>query len=99
MPGRTAALFAGAVIVNVVVAAAPDGVTVAGLNEQLAPVGNPEQAKLTAALKPFCGVTVSVVVSVPPGLRLSEVGKAANVKLGGARLIVYVAEAIGLWSM
>ena len=40
-------------IVMVVETAPPDGVTVAGLNEQLAPIGKREQAKPTAALKPF----------------------------------------------
>jgi hypothetical protein len=94
--GRAAALFAGAVIVRVVVAALPEGVTVAGLNAHEAPAGNPEQAKLTAALNPFCGVIVSVVVPVPPALSVSELGEAANVKLGGGRLIVYVADATAL---
>lgn len=38
----------------------PDGGAVVGLNEQGAPLGSPEQVKLTAELKPFCGVTVRV---------------------------------------
>jgi len=42
----------------VVAALPPDGVTVVGLNEQVAPLGSPEQVKLTNELKPFCGVTV-----------------------------------------
>ncbi len=44
----------------VVMAALLVGVTVAGLKEQVAEVGRPEQAKVTAVLKPFWGVTVRV---------------------------------------
>ena len=49
-------------IVSCVVAGAPEGDTVAGLKEHVAPVGSPEHAKLTVELKPFCGVTVIVAV-------------------------------------
>ena len=83
-------------IVKVVEAAPPDGVTVVGLKEHEAPLGNPEHAKLTAELKPFCGVTVNVVVPVPPAFAVNEVGDAAKVKLGGGKLIVYVADATAL---
>jgi hypothetical protein len=41
------------VIVRVSVAAVPAGVSVVGAKEQVAPIGNPEQAKLTGALKPY----------------------------------------------
>ena len=57
---RRLAACALAEIVSCVVAAPPDGVTVVGLKEQLAPLGSPEQAKPTVELNPFCGVTVSV---------------------------------------
>jgi hypothetical protein len=70
-------------IVSWVVAAAPEGVTGAGLKEQVAPVGNPEQAKLTAELNPFCGVTVKVTVPWLPLLTESDVGEAPSVKEGG----------------
>jgi len=83
-------------MVNVVVAALPDGVTIAGLNAHVAPNGNPEHAKLTAALNPFCGVTVSVVVPVPPPLTLNEAGAAPSVNVAGGKLIVYVADATAL---
>ncbi len=49
-------------IVSWVVMAAPEGVTWEGLKPQVAPVGRPEQLKLTAELNPPCGVTVSVTV-------------------------------------
>ena len=49
--------------VNVVVAAAPpDGVTVEGIKLQVTPAGSPEQLKLVAPAKPFCGVTEMVTV-------------------------------------
>jgi hypothetical protein len=47
------AVCALAAIVSWVVAAVPDGVTVAGAKEHVAPVGNPEHAKLTGELNPF----------------------------------------------
>lgn len=59
------------VIVRVVAAAPPAGVTVAGLKAQLAPAGRPEHAKVTAELNPFVGVTVTVTVPWPPGCNLS----------------------------
>lgn len=46
--------------VRVVVPAEPFGVTLGGAKLQVAPEGNPEQAKVTAWLKPFVGVTVRV---------------------------------------
>ena len=41
-----------AVMVSIVVAAVPVGVTVDGLKTQFVPAGNPEQAKLTGPLNP-----------------------------------------------
>lgn len=67
--------------------ALPDGVTVAGLKEQVTPEGKPEQAKLTVELKPFCGVAVTIDVPLPPASTVSAFGDAANVKLGGGRLM------------
>ena len=37
-------------------------VVLAGLNDAVTPLGKPEADKLTLALKPFCGVTVIVLV-------------------------------------
>jgi hypothetical protein len=81
-------------MVNCVVAAEPEGVTVAGLKEQVAPAGRPEQAKLTAELNPFCGVTVRV--TLPLVSAVSEAADAARVKLGD-RVMVYVADAMALF--
>jgi hypothetical protein len=71
------------VTVSFVVTAAPDGVTVAGLNEQLAPAGSPLHAKLTAELNPPCGVTVSVRFPALPELTLSEFCETLNANVGG----------------
>jgi len=67
------------VMVSWVVTAAPAGVTVVGLNEHVVPAGNPEQAKLTAELKPLVGVTVIVIAPEPPGFRLRTPGLAVSV--------------------
>ncbi len=84
MLDRTAADCAGAVIVSVVVAAPPDGVTVVGLNAQVAPAGSPEHAKLTTALNPFCGVTTNGNDPVAPGFKLSPFAVGAeSVNEGG----------------
>jgi hypothetical protein len=48
--------------VSWVVMAPPEVVTCGGLKVQVAPVGRPEQLKLTVELNPPCGVTVSVTV-------------------------------------
>jgi hypothetical protein len=75
-------------IVSCVVTAAPEGVTVAGLNEQVAFAGNPEQAKLTVELNPFIGVIVRVVDPCEPELTVSDVGEAVKVNVGGGSIIV-----------
>ena len=83
-------------IVSAVVASAPEGMMLDGLNEQVAPTGSPEQAKLTVELKPYSGVTVNVIVPRLPELTVIEVGNACNVKVGGG-LMVYAAEATALF--
>jgi hypothetical protein len=95
-PSRTTLACALLAIVSCVVAANPEGVTVVGLNEQVAFAGNPEQTKLTAELKPFCGVTVRVTLPCPPDAKVKEEGDVLSVKLGDKRLIVYVPEATAL---
>lgn len=86
--GRKAAECGLVEIVSTVVAAAPEGVTVVGLKEQVAPAGNPEQAKLTAELKPYWGVTESVTVPEAPDLTVKEEGETPNVKFGGGALAI-----------
>ena len=50
-------------IVIWLVTAEPAGITDAGLNAHASPEGKPEQARLTALLNPFDGVTVTVAVA------------------------------------
>jgi hypothetical protein len=87
MPGRIAEALAGALIVTVTFVA-DVGDTEAGLNEHVARAGNPEHAKLTAELNPFCGVIVSVAVPCPPGFTVTDAGATLNANVGGGRLIV-----------
>jgi hypothetical protein len=49
------------VSVNVLVAVAG-----LGLNDAVTPLGRPDADKLTLPLNPFCGVTVIVLVPLPP---------------------------------
>jgi hypothetical protein len=60
------------------------GVTLIGLNEQVANCGRPEQEKLTAWLKPLAEVAVMVAVPVAPCVSVSDVGLTAIEKLGAA---------------
>lgn len=57
---------------SVAVAGAAPGVTDCGLKPQEAPMGRPEQAKLTDCLNPFVGVTVRVIVPIVPDLTVSD---------------------------
>ena len=41
-------------------------VVLVGLKEALTPLGRPKADKLTLPVKPFCGVTVTVLVPLPP---------------------------------
>lgn len=69
------------------------GVTVAGLKLHATPEGRPEQAKLTDALKPLAGVTVSDAVA---GLELVSVplaGLMESEKSGAGAVIVTVSAA------
>jgi len=86
-PGRKAEVPETATVTEVVTAL-PAGVTVAGAKEQVAVAGSPEQAKLTAELKPFCGVTVRVTDPWLPELTVNEAGDAPRVKLGGGVVTV-----------
>ena len=71
-------------ILSVVVTALPAGVTLAGVKVQLAFLGNPVQAKLTAALNPPEGVIVSVAFALWPAATLSEAALADIANEAGA---------------
>jgi hypothetical protein len=64
-------MFADVWMVRVV---GPPVVTVVGLKLQVAPVGRPEQLKLTVPVKPVPGVTVIVLVPLCPAITLMLVG-------------------------
>ncbi len=78
--------LAGAVVVIVSweVTGAPFGVTVAGEKLQLTSEGSPEQAKVTAWLKPPIGVSVSVAVPDCPCLMVKDVALTLREKSGAA---------------
>jgi hypothetical protein len=50
-----------------------------GLNDAVTPLGRPEADKLTLPLKPFCGVTLIVLVPLPPCVIVKLVGDAERV--------------------
>ena len=64
-----------AVSVNVLLLAA----VLLGLNEAVTPLGRPDANKLTLPLKPFCGVTVMVLVPVVPCAIVKLFGNADRV--------------------
>ena len=67
-----------AVRVNVLVP-----VVLAGLNDAVTPLGRPDADKLTLPLKPFCGVTVIVLVPLVPCVMARLFGDAESEKFGG----------------
>src|SRR6185437_13371836 len=72
-----------AIVIVVVAAFLPSGVTVAGLKLHVVPAGSPEQSKVTEELKPFSGVIVRVALPELPEGMVTEGGFAPKVKLGG----------------
>jgi len=54
-------------------------VVLLGLKEAVTPLGRPEADKLMLPLKPFCGVTVIVLVPLLPCTRVTPFGKAESV--------------------
>jgi hypothetical protein len=69
--------------------AAPEGVTVAGLKEQVTPKVGSEQVRLIAELNPYCGVTVRFTVPDEPELIVSEAGEVPSVKFGAGALMTW----------
>ena len=55
-----------------------------GFKLALAPDGAPEALNVTVPVKPFCGVTVMVLVPLPPWVTVTLVGDADSVKFGWA---------------
>lgn len=71
-----------AIVIVVVAAVVPLGVTAEGEKLHVAPDGSPEQAKFTAELKPFIGVTDKPMVALCPGVTETLVEAAASVNDG-----------------
>ena len=53
-----------------------------GLNETVTPLGRPEADRLTLPLKPFCGITVIVLVPPAPCVITKLAGDVESPKLG-----------------
>jgi hypothetical protein len=62
----------------------PEPLTEVGLRLAVPPVGAPEALKLTLPVKPFCAVTVIVLVPLFPCVTVTLVGDADRVKFGCA---------------
>jgi hypothetical protein len=67
-----------AVSVNVLVF-----VVLLGLNDAVTPLGSPDADRLTVPLKPFCGVTVMVLVPLVPCAITKLFGEVESEKFGG----------------
>jgi len=65
-----------AVRVNVLVLA-----VLVGLNDAVTPFGKPDADKLTLLLKPFCALTVTLLVPLAPCSIVKLLGDAESVKL------------------
>ncbi len=60
----------------------------AGLNAAVTPLGRPDADKLTPALNPFCGVTVTVLMPLVPWVMVKLPGDADRLKSGGGAFTV-----------
>ena len=58
-----------------------------GLNDAVTPLGRPDADKLTLLLKPFCGVTVMVLVPVVPWTIFRLFGDAERTKFAGSATV------------
>jgi len=77
--------FVLALIVNVMDAADPEGVTAAGEKMHVVPESNPEQLNDIEEENPFTGVTEIVLVPLCPGTTVSDAGEAVIEKSGVGR--------------
>jgi hypothetical protein len=82
-------------MVTVEVTGPLEGVTLAGLKEQVEYAGSPEQERVVAELKPLEGVMVMTAVVEPPGATVAEGGFAATAKpAAGAVMVIVCAEEV-----
>ena len=80
--GRARAALSTVVLIDSVTVVVPLVCTVGVPNEQVEPVGSPEQANASDWMNPLLGVTVRVVVAVCPPVTVSAAGDAAMLKSG-----------------
>jgi len=59
-------------------------VVLLGLNDAVTPLGGTEVARLTLPVKPFCGVTVIVLVPLVPWVIVTLLGDLDRLKFGWA---------------
>ena len=90
----TAAFTLLSIVIVVLEAAVPFGVTDVGLNAQVEFVGRPEHAKVVAAANPFTGVTVIVAVAAVPAVTDAVAGEIERLKsaAGGAFTVIDTAD-------
>ena len=70
-------------------------VVLLGLNDAVTPPGMPDADKVTLPLKPFCGVTVMVLVPLAPCMIVKLLGEAESAKFAtGAGLTVRESEVV-----
>lgn len=79
--------------VSIVTAVVAVGLRVAddGLKLQVAPLGRPEQAKVTVPLKPFLAVIVALIVPESPGAATGTVGSAELRAKAESKLLIRLA--------
>jgi hypothetical protein len=68
-------------------------VALEGLKDAVTPLGRPVADRFTLPLKPFCGVTVTVLVPLAPCAIVTLLGDAERAKFGGATAVM-VSEAV-----
>jgi hypothetical protein len=81
-----------AIVIVVVAAPLPLGVTVPGEKLQVEFAGSPEQANVTCPVNPPTGASDTVVLPVEPCSTVKLVGETLSVKLGAATTIVTALE-------
>ncbi len=59
-------------------------VVLAGLNDAVTPLGRPAAESATLPVKPFCGVTVTVLDPLEPCVTVKLLGDAERLKSGGS---------------
>ncbi len=79
------------VMVRVVVAVPPDGMTAAGEKLQDAPTGRPEQLNVTVDANPFNDVIETIVEALCPATSVMEGIELTTEKSGAGRLMIYAA--------